>query len=923
MKKLIFTIVVALAVLSLSVIFFFYWSQSKRETPSEAIFAVPTNASFILKINDYHRFSGNLRTNNHLWETLKHFTSVAKADSTFAFIDTLTNRSSTFNQLLTINPIYVSVHVLGNTQQLFATVKIPKAISKKELLRVVEQYKTNRFKIIKQEFNDVTILSVVDSLHSSELFSFAIFRGLAICSTSANLVESSIRQLGSQTSLINEPPFVSISHTAGTKVDANLYVNNERIPATFRHFLNPPYNSGINTLADVAQWSELDITVKEDALFLNGFSLAADTSNAYLKVFAHQKPIENKLASILPSETATFICLGISNLDIFLEDYRLYLDHNDSILEYTAALNDYKKNIGVDIHELYRSFFNKEIALFFSPFDGVDPKDCWYVAVRNNGQSQTKQTFNDLIESYVKTNHLKQSDYKTNFRVDNEKSYEIFHLPSKGINKTLFGTLFAQVSDEYLTFIDNYVVFGASKDALSKIILSNIHNKQLQLDVSYRQFGNVLASESNYFFYLNPHRSEKLYTDLLDSQYALTLISNHSALSKIQGIALQLKGGGSMIFNNICIQYSPYTAEDPQTAWETRLDTTFTMKPQLVINHVTRNQEIIIQDIKNKLYLINDVGRILWTKQLPEPINGEIRQVDLFKNYKLQYVFSSRSFVYAVDRNGAFVEGFPIKLKSKATNPVAVFDYDNNRDYRFLIAGDDRKVYAFNNFGKPISGWSFGKTERTVTEQLQHFKIKGKDYIVFADVNRPYVVDRKGEERISFSQYFSKSTNNRFVLDESIKTHTDKLITTDSVGLIKFISLNGKVESLAIKAFSSKHLFDYQDVDADGEKEYLFLDQSCLYVYKQNKNLLFLYKFDANILPSISNFNISKLGQKLGFVSPSKNEVYLLNGNGSLYEGFPLKGCTPFSVGNLSAKGSNFNLITGSPSGVLLNYSIK
>ncbi|NVO08559.1 MAG: DUF3352 domain-containing protein [Bacteroidales bacterium] len=924
MKKLIFTIVITFVALSFAVVFFFFWLQNKRETPSEAIFAIPIDASFILKINDYHRFSESLRTNNHLWDAVKQFSSVAKADSIIAFVDSLSNRSLLFNALISANSVYISTHTLGgNNIQFFATVKIPKGSSKNELFDLTELCTKNKFRIAVQEYNKIDISTIIDPKHSTELFYFCFFRGLAVCSSSINLIKSSINQLEKKSSLLNDPAFLSISHTAGTKVDVNLYINNSKIPVTFRKFFKQPYLSGINTFTDVAQWSELDVTIKEDALFLNGFTLAADTLNSYLKVFAHQRPIENKVASILPLETTSFICLGISNLDLFLEDYRLYLDHTDRILEYTSALTDCKKNFGIDIHDLYRSFFNKEIALFFSPFDGVDIKDCWYVAVKNNGASQTKQTFSNLIDTYVKSNKLKRSDFRTSFKVDSDKSFEIYKLPLKGVNQLLFGSLFSDVSDEYITFIDDYVIFGASKDALSKIILSNIHNKQLQLDVSFRQFSNVLASESNFFFYLNPNRSEKLFNTLLETQYANTLTKNHSSLSKIQGISLQLNGGSRMIFNNINFQYSPFTSEDPQTSWETRLDTALSMRPQVVINHVTKSQEIIAQDEKNKLYLLNDVGRILWTKQLPEQINGEITQVDLFRNEKMQYIFSTKSYIYAIDRKGDFVDGYPIKLISKATNPVSVFDYENSRDYRLFIACNDRKIYVFNRQGKPLSGWFFGKTEKIVINQLQHFRVKGKDYIVFADANRPYIVDRKGEVRISLPRFFSKSINSKFILDENSKNHSERLITTDSIGLIKFIYFNGKVEELAIKAFSSKHVFDYLDVDSDGEKEYVFLDNTRLYVYKNDKTLLFLYKFDTEIIPEILICKINNLGLKLGFVSSKSNEIYLINGNGSLYDGFPLSGCTLFSVGSNPVKGSNFNLITGSPSGMLFNYSVK
>ena len=47
--------------------------------------------------------------------------------------------------------------------------------------------------------------------------------------------------------------------------------------------------------------------------------------------------------------------------------------------------------------------------------------------------------------------------------------------------------------------------------------------------------------------------------------------------------------------------------------------------------------------------------------------------------------------IHLIDRNGNYVEKYPVKLRSPATNGLAVFDYDKNRDYRMFIAGSDRK----------------------------------------------------------------------------------------------------------------------------------------------------------------------------------------------------------------------------------------
>ena len=78
--------------------------------------------------------------------------------------------------------------------------------------------------------------------------------------------------------------------------------------------------------------------------------------------------------------------------------------------------------------------------------------------------------------------------------------------------------------------------------------------------------------------------------------------------------------------------------------WESKLDTLADFKPVFVVNHQTRQNEVFVQDLKNNIYLINQVGRILWKVQLPEPINSEVFQVDYFRNGKLQLLFSTRRY---------------------------------------------------------------------------------------------------------------------------------------------------------------------------------------------------------------------------------------------------------------------------------------
>jgi hypothetical protein len=173
------------------------------------------------------------------------------------------------------------------------------------------------------------------------------------------------------------------------------------------------------------------------------------------------------------------------------------------------------------------------------------------------------------------------------------------------------------------------------------------------------------------------------------------------------------------------------------------------MNPTRVINHKTKEDEIIFTDTNNSLYLANNKGVILWEKPIHQKIIGTVSQIDYFKNGKLQYLFNDSNHIYLIDRNGNHVNPFPIKLPVKATNGVACFDYEKDGNYRFAIAGEDHKIYLFGRKGESIDGYNAPTPKNRVTLPLQHFRSAGKDYLVFHDGEKIYITNRKGEIRVT------------------------------------------------------------------------------------------------------------------------------------------------------------------------------
>jgi hypothetical protein len=112
-------------------------------------------------------------------------------------------------------------------------------------------------------------------------------------------------------------------------------------------------------------------------------------------------------------------------------------------------------------------------------------------------------------------------------------------------------------------------------------------------------------------------------------------------------------------------------------------------------------------------------------------------------------------------------------------------------------------------------------------------------------------------------------------------------------------------------------------VDGDGSKDYIFLDQNRLIVFKEDKSMLLSYNFDFTIdLPPVY-YHFAANDRKIGVTASKKGLIYLINNDGSLYKGFPLRGNTLFSIGYLGNTISVFNLIVGGDDNFLYNYVVQ
>ena len=216
---------------------------------------------------------------------------------------------------------------------------------------------------------------------------------------------------------------------------------------------------------------------------------------------------------------------------------------------------------------------------------------------------------------------------------------------------------------------------------------------------------------------------------------------------------------------------------------------------------------------------------------------------------------------------------------------------------------------------------NFSKSEGIIKKQIQHFRMKEKDYIVFSDQYKFYILNRKGKNRVNIKTSIPKPEFQNIVVDN--RKSGIGFVTTDEDGTVYFISLNGKVEKTSFKEFSDRHYFEYKDLDGNGTKEYIFIDGKKLEVFTANGKQKFSYTFENVIELKPTIYQFSSRDRKIGVVSASDHKIYLFNNDGRIYENFPLIGQTPFSIGRFRNSSNKFNLIVGGEDNFLYNYSIR
>jgi hypothetical protein len=912
--------------LALIVIIGFVIIQRKSNSLSNPMKAIPEDASLIIQVNNFHGLEEKLISKNQIMTDLAGIQPISQLIENIRQIDSLALKASEFNELFYNSTVYISGHFIGGRKTDFLF--IIQQVSNKNIKPYIDRLSEitgQSLKKTERKYEGRSIFSLKTTSEAGEkTYYIAEIEGNLLISKSVILIENAIRQYSLPKSLLSDDDFIKTTSTAGKSKEANLFIHLKEFPRILSVMGNSTFSQKLRDYKHFGGWVELDLNCTEKQIMLNGFISGSSNGESFVELFEGNSPVNITVDKILPASTAYFISLGAEDIQVLHDHFSSYLAKVNTAESRKKKLNALEAKYKIRMEETFLSLMDEEITIAHGTSErGELQPTSPMVLIRCKSGELADRKLLSLFEQIQVKNGRSVEQLKNVYTIDSDTRFEIVEIPVDDLSGLLFGSLFSIKGKSYYTVLGNYIVIGNSREILGDFLYNNVLSKTLSTNEAYKAFKGSIAQKSYFLFYTNLARSSAVFEEYLHPDLVRVWNDNSGIFQKIQPLGMQITEVSGMHYTNILVHYLDEIKDKPQTVWESLLDTTFTFKPQLAENHYTKQNEIFLQDEGNTIYLVNKAGRILWKQKIAEAINSKVFQIDFYNNGKLQFLFSSENYLHMIDRNGNYVERYPVRLRERSTTGMALFDYESNRNYRIFIPCADKKVYAYTEDGSLISGWEFKGSEYTVNQPPEHFRVEDKDFIVFSDKYQVYILDRRGDIRVPVDQIVTRSKNNTFHLDNKKTLDKSRILTTDSTGSIISISFNGDIERISTRKFSPEHFFDFKDINADGEKDFIFLDENRLSAYNQDNSEIFSYSFPNDIKEPAIYFNFSYSDRKLGVTDIQDRKIYLINKDGSLYKGFPLEGSTLFSIGNLESQEGVFNLIVGGRNNFLYNYSVQ
>ena len=613
-----------------------------------------------------------------------------------------------------------------------------------------------------------------------------------------------------------------------------------------------------NQISNVSDWISLDINNNSEHLNLSGIGISKDSTSNAMTFFANTKPTTNNTALYTPAKADAILSYTFDNYATFAKNREL----STGVVSPVEPPMNTVEEIGVICIE--------------------DQK----VIVLNTFGSES-------ISEYLLTQKKEAIDYQ---------GQEILQLHKSDFINNRFSPIVNNFDAKFCVLIDNAFIFSSTSKLL-KIVIRDYKNKTTFNKTSlFKTLNKDIAQESSILLISNSKNIKADFKSNFSEGFMKEI--NQIDLSGY-GFATQRITDNNFYHTNVVVNKIGSTqgknSKNTAQSFKIKLDAEIATNPQFVINHQTGKKEIIVQDQNNVLYLISEKGKVLWKKKLNSLVQGKIKQVDIFKNGRLQLAFTTNNQFLILDRNGDEVKKFTQTYEGGNLNPLAVFDYVKNKNYRFVVT-QGVKIFMYDNQAKIVKGFKYTTSKSPIIAAPRHLVIGNKDVLVFQLKDGSLkLLNRVGDVRIKVNKTFNFSKNEVF-------KYKNKFTLTDQKGVMHQIDLNGKITQTNFN-LSSDHGM------ATTENSLVLMNDNILIIKGKKVELELGVYTDPEIFILNNKIYVS--------VTDLQNEkVYLFDSQARSIPNFPVQGASTIDLTNVN-KGKAIKLVTKEDNSTVSIYNVN
>ena len=703
------------------------------------------------------------------------------------------------------------------------------------------------------EYDNVKV--VATQLNKKKLY-HTLIKDIFISSSSKLILENIIRNIKNNRLGIQEGILNNLAKISDENAAFNLFIRKEFNTTFDGIFHKTPLFPFLGS-----SWYSFDFNTKKEPFTLDGVSFINDSIQDKISLLKGQDSQQLITPQVVPQNFDSYFGLSIADYKALENQFKKYIRH----------LNIPLNKISFDI---------------LSSVDEIS-----WVQLQENQTVIFHINNTEIINSQL----FSISNYQGNFRGINLYAQEF----NKDLN-ILLNTLGSFSGAKWSTQLDDFLVYSNSESHLKQIIGNYLDKKTLFNDLDFKILREDLADKSSFLWlgktpnlknkWKSASKERKATWEKINiDDYPLIVLQGVSDNNFIQTRLTAQKKNLSPQKNSVISKYN------------FSLDAPASRTPQWIKNHRNKTMDIVVQDEKNILYLFSNTGKLYWKKELDGQIIGKIKQVDLYRNKRLQMAFRTPNRFQILDRNGKIVPPFDIKLSGQTPSHISVFDYDLTRNYRFLIT-DRKKVRMIDNRGKIVNGFQLKSLKNGLANPPKHIRFGTKDYIVIQSSDGTVrILNRQGKDRIKLKEPLITSDNPIFGYRDTFAgtTKSGEMFQVDSKGNI----LLSKLE------LAEDHQIDMTT------KSLVTLDGNSLKIKGIPLNLPF-GKYTSPKIHYINN-TIYVLLTEL-----ETKKVYAYLSNGSMVGGFPIYGTATPDLSNADGD-SALEMVVQSESDGFIIYELN